>query len=95
MNERITFDSSSGLCPVSQELGGGGWGWAGGDMRKVLVSVITSLLSATWRWGLGVEKSKQLGDQESGDWGSGPCSASNLLCDFELLASPFWNLISK
>lgn len=23
MNERITFDSSSGLCPVSQELGGG------------------------------------------------------------------------
>ena len=64
-------------------------------MRKVLVSVITSLLNATCRWGLGVEKSKQLGDQESGDWGSGPCSASNLLCDFELLASPFWNLISK
>lgn len=42
---------------------------------------------------MGEEKREQLGDQESGDWGSGPCSASNL-CDFELLASLFWGLIS-
>lgn len=73
--------------PGSQEPGTAGGKKKGKEKCWRPRSPACSLPSAAWRVVWGVQKSEQLGDQELGEWGLGPCSASNLLCDFELLAS--------
>lgn len=90
MSERKSFGPSTGLCPFSQEPGTVGGGWE--KERKGGMCWDPGSSYCSLEVGVG-RREEEWATRKPGirRWGSDSCSASNLLCDFEPLASLFWS----